>query len=131
MTNIYTEDSPVVRGSRWPPGRGFAKTTVTYDTGWQGNEGTAWSWILQFWRRNKSPYDLAVTAYTAYMTGGAGWPKDSVVAKFYATAGQTSELPGSGDARFEIEVMVIDESGNPSTYDVLAGVADVRDPGGG
>lgn len=131
MANIYTENAEIIRGSRWPPGRGFAKVTITYDTGWQGNEGTAWDWGMEFWRRGRSAPDLTVTAYTAYATGGAGWPKDSVVSKYYATAGQTTNLPEPSDGRFEIEVFVLDDSGDKSYYDVAAGIADVRDPGGG
>lgn len=94
----YTEEEPIIRGSRWPPGEDDVTLTVTHPSGWPADADT-WTWELRVAQNNADEVDVTLEASSASIDG------NDITLLFHATPTNTADILGSGRTIVRIELV--------------------------
>jgi hypothetical protein len=123
MSQDYTANADIVRGSRWPPADDNITIQITKSSGWPAS-ADSWTWTMVLSRTTRGgTADLEIEADSASVDGNV------LTLTFHATSAETAALP-AGKGRYYVEVKSDDGADGVSYYDCVAGTANVRDAAG-
>lgn len=100
----YTENEPVVRGGRWPPGDGYMTVTISNSDGWTtGAED--WNWGLELAQEGSITAHTEVGASTGSLSG------NDLTLSFRMVPTATNNLPGTGPTTLRVELVSYEGTG--------------------